>query len=92
MKFKQTGTMFQCQCDDRDFDEYVVGALLHWCRTTATSWHRAITSLSDYDIQDFDDGLETVSKNWSVRIWFDRDDEAMAFKLALDGLLAEVAC
>jgi hypothetical protein len=92
MKFKQIGTTFQCQCDDRDFDEYLVTSLLQWCAKTATGWHRAISSASEYDVKDFDDGLERAFKSWSVRIWFDNDAEAIAFRLVLDDFDAEVTC
>jgi hypothetical protein len=93
MKFDSNGTTFTCHCEDREFDPYVVVAAVEWCANHSEGWNYAINSATEYTIKDFGEGLEPVGeKHWSVRIWFTAYEDAIAFRLVIDALVAEAAC
>jgi hypothetical protein len=92
MRFTNTGKSFTCVSPNRAFDQQVVLDALEWCADNAEGWAYELEATTDYVVRDFGEGFEECSKVWTFKVRFGRDDDALAFRLALDGLLAEAAC
>lgn len=89
MKFSNTRKTFICVCADQSFNPQVVLLALEWCSENAANWDYDIEASTNYVVHDFGEGFEERGKVWTFKLLFDSDKDALAFRLALDGILAE---
>lgn len=88
MRFTNTPRGFTCACPDHHFKEQVVLDAMQWCSEHVEGWHYDLSFNVECRVTDFGEGIEQASKVWTFRIWFDADDDAVQFKLALSEILA----
>jgi hypothetical protein len=92
MKFSNTRKTFTSVCSEGTFNRQVVLDALEWCANNLAGWDYGLEATTSYAVHDFGEGFEERGRVWTFKLLFEREDDALAFRLALDGILAEGTC
>lgn len=83
---------FTFEIGDHEYREEFLIELMEWCSEHATDWDYELESITSYRLHDPGEGFSPTDEYWVFKLTFGRTDDALMFKLSLDGILAGATC